>query len=103
MAPELGDTPIVHRRRMATMLWMPSVRASRVELEQHDVAVLDDIFLAFIACLAGFLGRYFAAQRDEVVVGDGLGADEAAFEIGVDDAGGLGGLVALVDGPGARL
>ncbi|AEH86756.1 hypothetical protein Mesop_2280 [Mesorhizobium opportunistum WSM2075] len=60
---------MVHRRRMATMLWMPSVRASRVELEQHDVAVLDDIFLAFVACLAGFLGRYFAAQRDEVVTG----------------------------------
>ncbi|PAQ11447.1 hypothetical protein CIT26_05550 [Mesorhizobium temperatum] len=38
----------------------PSV-SSGVELEQHDVAVLDDIFLAFVARLAGLLGRHFAA------------------------------------------
>ena len=30
--------------------------ASDVEAEQHDVAVLDDIFLAFGAHLAGVLG-----------------------------------------------
>jgi len=71
-----------------------------VKLEQHHIAVLDDIFLAFIAGLAGFLGRDFAAKRDEIVIGDGLGADEAALEIGMDDAGRLRGLVALVDGPG---
>jgi hypothetical protein len=54
-----------------------------------DVAVLDHVFLALVAGLACFLGRDFAAERDVVVIGDGLGADEAAFEIAVDDAGGL--------------
>ncbi len=44
-----------------------------------------------------------AAERDEVVVGDGLGADEALLEVGVDDAGGLRRLGAARDGPGARL
>ncbi len=62
---------------------------SGVEPEQHHVAVLDDIFLAFVARLAGFLGGDFAAERDIIVIGDGLGADEAALEIGMDDAGGL--------------
>ena len=36
----------------------------------HDVAVLHDIFLAFVARLAGLLGRDLAAEADEVVVGD---------------------------------
>ena len=73
------------------------------EPEVHHVAVLDDVLLAFLAHLAGFLGADLAAQADVVVVGDGLGADEALLEVGVDDAGGLRRLGALVDGPGARL
>ena len=68
---------------IVTMLW-PEVL--RIELEQHDVAVLDDIFFAFVARLAGFLGGNFAAERHEVVIGDRLCADEAALEVGVDDA-----------------
>ena len=59
------------------------------EPEVHHVAVLDDVLLAFEAHLAGFLGGHLAAERDEVVVGDGLGADEALLEVGVDDAGRL--------------
>ena len=62
---------------------------ANVELEQHHVAVGDDVFLAFVARLAGVLRRLLAAEADEVVVGDGLGADEALLEIGVDDAGRL--------------
>jgi hypothetical protein len=53
---------------------------------------LHDVFLAF-ARLAGFLGAGFALEGDVVVVGDGLGADEALLEIGVDDAGRLRALV----------
>ena len=64
-------------------------RGSIREPEVHDVAVLDDVLLAFEAHLAGFLGADLAAERHEVVVGDGLGADEALLEVGVDDAGGL--------------
>jgi hypothetical protein len=40
-------------------------------------------------------------EGDEVVEGDGLGGDEAAFEIAVDNAGRRGGFVAGADGPGA--
>src|SRR3569623_1893739 len=75
-------------------------RASRIKAEEHHVAVFDDVLFAFVAGLAVFLGGDFAAEGDVVVVGDGLGADEAAFEVGVDDAGRLGRAGALMDGPG---
>ena len=38
---------------------------------------------------------------DKVLVLDDFGPDEAAFEVGVDDTGGAGGLVSGDDGPGA--
>lgn len=62
-----------------------------VKPEQHHVAVLDDVVLAFLAHFAGVLGFLFAAAGDEVVVGDGLGLDEATLKIRVDGAGRLGG------------
>ena len=74
---------------MSTGGWQPGFLVSHVELEQHHVAVRDDVLLAFVARLAGVLGRLLAAEADEVVVGDGLGADEALLEIGVDGAGRL--------------
>ena len=55
----------------------------------HHVAVGDDVFLAFQPQLAGVARAGLAARLDVVVVGDGLGADEAALEIGMDDAGRL--------------
>ena len=58
--------------------------------------------LAFGAHLAGFLGALFALVGDVVLVGDGLRADEAAFEVGVDHAGGLGRGGADRHGPGAH-
>ena len=79
-------------------LWLA---CSHIEQKVQHIPVLDDVVLAFGAHLAGFLGALFALVLDEVVEGDGLGADEAAFEVGVDDAGGFGGGVAFVDGPGA--
>ena len=54
--------------------------------EMHHVAVGDDIVLAFQPQLAGIARAGLAAERDIVVIGDGLGADEAALEIGMDDA-----------------
>ena len=55
----------------------------------HHVAVRDHILLALEPHLAGVAGAGLAAQRDIVVIGDRLGADEALLEIGVDDAGRL--------------
>ena len=77
--------------------------ALSVEPEMHDVAVGDDIFLAFQPQLAGIAGAGFAAERDVIGIGDGFGADKALFEIGVDHAGGGRRLGAAVDGPGPRL
>jgi len=68
----------------------------------EDVAVLHDIFLAFLAQLAGIAGAGFAVERDIIVVGDGLGADESPLEVGMDFAGGLRRLGAFLDRPGAR-
>jgi hypothetical protein len=56
----------------------------------HDVAVGDDIFLAFQPQLAGIAGARFAAERDVIGIGDGFGADKPFFKVGVNDAGGLG-------------
>ena len=68
----------------------------------EDVAVLHDIFLAFLAQLARVARAGLAVERDIIVVGDGFGADEAALEIGVDFARGARRLAALLDRPGAR-
>ena len=81
------------------MVWP---RRLGVELEQHDVAVLHDVVFAFVARLAGLLGGNFATERDEVVIGDRLCADEAALEVGVDNAGRLRCPRAAFDRPGAR-
>ena len=71
---------------------------SYVEAEVADVAVDHDVVLAFHADLARGLGGCHGTRVDEVVEGDDFGLDEAAFEVGVDDAGGLGGGV----GPAVR-
>ena len=75
----------------------------RREAEMHDVAVLHDIILALEPHLSGIARTGFAAARHVIVVGDGFGADEAALEIGVDDARGLRRLGAAGHRPGARL
>ena len=69
----------------------------------HDVAVGDDVLLALQPQLAGIAGAGLAAERDVVGIGDGFGADETLFKVGMDDAGGGGRLGAAVDGPGPRL
>src|SRR3546814_12556534 len=59
-------------------------RTSDVEEEVQHVAVLDDVFLAFLAQPPSRGGAGFALVLDEVVVADRLGADEAFLEIAVD-------------------
>ena len=81
----------------------PCSPPSRAEQEVQHVAVLHPVGLALGAEPAGLAGAGLAAERDIVVVGDGLGADEALLEVAVDDAGRLRRAGALGDRPGARL
>src|SRR5215831_19567583 len=76
---------------------------SDVELEVDDVAVADDVVLAFEGQLGVGAAGGLGAELDEVLPPDDLGLDEAALEVGVDDARGLRGLGAALDGPGAAL
>src|SRR4051812_36254067 len=69
---------------------VPSTRMSHVEPEVTDVAVLEDVIAALQPHAPLLLRPLLAAEAHEVVVGDDLGADEAALEIGVDDARRLG-------------
>ena len=74
---------------------------SDVKQKVQHITIFNDVFLAFGAHFACFFCALFAFEGDEVFKGDGLGADEAAFKVAVDDACGLGGGVAYADGPGA--
>ena len=67
------------------------------------IAVLHHVFLAFEPELAGLARAGLAVVRDVIGVGDRLGANEALFEICVNDACGLRRLRALFDGPRAGL
>src|SRR5579864_8241864 len=68
----------------------------------HHIAVLDDIILSLEAELSRIARAGFAVSCHVIVVSDGLGADEAMLEIGVDDAGRLRRPRAFGHGPGAR-
>src|SRR4051812_43161436 len=81
----------------------PRTSSSNVELEVDDVAVADDVFLAFELQLGVRAAGSLGAVLDEVLPPDDLGLDEAALEVGVDDARRLGGLGAALDRPGAAL
>ena len=72
-----------------------------VEFEEEYVAVLDDVLFAFGAQQALFFYGLLAAVEEEVAGGVGVGLDEAAFEVGVDDAGGSRSFRSAFDGPGA--
>src|SRR5277367_6478650 len=80
--------------------WSRSVGLD-VEFEKEDVPVFYDVVFAFGAEEAFFFDGLFAAVFEEVVGGVAVGFDEAALEVGVDDAGGSGGFGAAFDGPGA--
>jgi hypothetical protein len=75
--------------------------SSDVEQKIQHIPVLDDVVLAFGAHLAGFLGALFTLAGEEVGERNRLRADEAPLEVGMNDAGGLRGGVADMDGPGA--
>src|SRR5690606_15383785 len=76
---------------------------SHVEPEVQDVALLHAVLLALQAHATGLARTRLATVLDEVVVGDGFGADEALLEVGVDHRRGLGRGGAGLHGPGADL
>src|SRR5216684_8951013 len=78
----------------------PYTSTLRRKSEMHDVAVGDLVGLAFEPHLADVARAGFAAELHIVVVGDGLGADEAALEIRMDDRRRLRRLGAARDRPG---
>ena len=80
------DSPRHHESSLITRY--PMTRLSCREPEVDDVAVLDDVFLAFEAHFAVIAARRHRAARDQVVVADDLRADEASRDVAVDLAGG---------------
>src|ERR1700722_10225513 len=72
------------------------------ETEMQDVAVGDYIVLTFKTELSRLTSPGLAPIRDIVVIGNGLGADKALFEIRVYDAGRLRPSGSLFDRPRAR-
>ena len=69
----------------------------------HHIAVLHHVIFAFLAQLAGFAAALLAAVGHVVGEAGRLGLDEAALEIGMDDASSLRGLRADGNGPRAAL
>ena len=81
----------------------PPSTPPNIEPEVHHVPVLHDVLLALHPQLADALERGLRAVLHQVGDGVDLGPDEAAGEVGVDDARRAGSLGALLDGPGADL
>ena len=63
---------------------------SDVEQEIQHITIFHHIFLAYSAHFAGFFGALLTFIGNEIIKGDGLGADEAFFEVGVNHTSGLG-------------
>src|SRR5947208_8789000 len=83
----------------------PATKSSRLhrEPEVDDVAVLDDVVLALEPQLPRLAALGLAPEAHELVVGDHLGADEAALDVAVDLARRLEGRRAAADRPGPAL
>src|SRR5690554_4546791 len=88
-------------RRVFSVFELRVPEKLHVEPEMDNVAIFDDVFLAFQTPLAGILGAGFALVLHEIIVADDFGADESPLEIGVNYGGGLGGSGADFHGPGA--
>src|SRR5579872_2496263 len=74
---------------------------SYVEEEVNDVAVVHDVGFSFGPHFSGGLDGGFGFVLFEVFEGVDFSADEAAFEVSVDNAGGLRRSSADGNGPGA--
>ena len=59
------------------------------EAYEAAIAVLNDVFLAFDAQFASFLGGIPSTVGHQIIVGNDLHANEAALHVGVDFSSGL--------------
>src|ERR1043166_825292 len=74
-----------------------------IKSEENYVAVAHNVIFSFqpsFSCFASFRQR---TGGDQIIIGNRSGRDKTALEIGMDGSGGSCGLVARVNGPGARL
>jgi len=66
----------------------------------HDIAVFNDVILAFKTPFSGVFSALLAFVGDEVFIRDDFGADEASFKVAMDNAGGLWRRCSYGNGPG---
>src|SRR5688572_18416069 len=85
------------------VIWRCLVRKCdlHVEAEKHHVAILYNVFLPLGAHESLVPRLLQAAAGEEIVQAHGLGPDEAALEVGVNDSRRLRGGVAPMNRPGA--
>src|ERR1035437_925419 len=80
-----------------------SVSSQLAVADHQDVAVFDDVLLAFQTELAFVAGAGIAAEIDQRLPVHHFGANELLFEIGVNRAGGFDRRAVHGNGPGAAL
>src|SRR5690606_17699277 len=73
-----------------------------VKQKVQHIPIFYHVVFTFLAQFACVFCALFAFVLNEVIVGDGIGADKTAFKIGVDNTGGLGRGGADRNGPGTH-
>ena len=72
-----------------------------VETKQHHVAVLCNVFFAFLTHAPGIFSTVFARMFEIIGIGYRLGTNEALLEVAVNTTGGFGGGSTLCHCPSA--
>src|SRR3954471_10118051 len=103
VARTAAAAPTAAERHRAGGAYDPPRSPSDVEAHVEDVAVLDDVRLAFELLLAGPRGLGMTAGRDEIVPAHDLAADEAAGNVRVDRLCSVERGLAAAERPGPRL
>ena len=72
-----------------------------IKTEQHNIAVLHNVILAFQTDQSLFFCRCMRTACHQIVIAYHLGTDKSSLKIGMDLAGCLRRFCSLLDGPGA--
>src|SRR4029077_12386928 len=102
----LGAASLVHRLAYnsdVAAFKMGRDGALDVKAELHYIPVFHHIIFTFDSQLSGFATFRERSKSHQVFEMDGLGRDEAAFEVGMNDASRCRSLIACMYSPGARL